>query len=193
MKKCSSGYKFTSEDIREELKRINRKRFQIKTFTETVFSLVVVAAVCVLISVLFFPVFRVTGSSMQPTLNSREIVMCIKTGKLDTGDIAAFYYNNKVLLKRVIGMPGDKINIEKDGNVYVNEMILNESYISEKNIGRCDIDFPYEVPENRVFVMGDNRISSVDSRTSVIGCIADEYIIGKVFIRIWPFDDISSL
>ena len=130
---------------------------------------------------------------MEPSLDSKEIVVCLKNSKFKSGDIVAFYYNNKVLLKRVIGTAGDTIEIDKDGNVFVNGNMLDEPYIKQKSLGQCDIDFPFQVPDNRIFVMGDNRETSVDSRTTAVGCIADEYIIGKVFFRIWPFGKFWSV
>lgn len=186
-------YELTTEKIETEIKRLKRKKNGRRILKETVFSLLVVAAVAVLAAMLFFPIFRVTGSSMEPSLDSKEIVVCLKNSKFKSGDIVAFYYNNKVLLKRVIGTAGDTIEIDKDGNVFVNGNMLDEPYIKQKSLGQCDIDFPFQVPDNRIFVMGDNRETSVDSRTTAVGCIADEYIIGKVFFRIWPFGKFGSV
>lgn len=186
-------YELTTEKIETEIKRLKRKKSRRRILKETVFSLLVVAAVAVLVAMLFFPIFRVTGSSMEPSLDSKEIVVCLKNSKFKSGDIVAFYYNNKVLLKRVIGTAGDTIEIDKDGNVFVNGNMLDEPYIKQKSLGQCDIDFPFQVPDNRIFVMGDNRETSVDSRTTAVGCIADEYIIGKVFFRIWPFGKFGSV
>ena len=153
----------------------------------------IVPAAAVLAAMLFFPIFRVTGSSMEPTLNAKEIVVCLKSSRFQSGDLVAFYYNNKVLLKRVIGTAGDTIEIDDSGNVFVNGSQLDEPYITKKSLGQCDIDFPYQVPDNRIFVMGDNRETSVDSRTTAVGCIADEYVIGKVFLRVWPLERLGSL
>lgn len=186
-------YELTTEKIETEIKRLKRKKSGRRILKETVFSLLVVAAVAVLVAMLFFPIFRVTGSSMEPSLDSKEIVVCLKNSKFKSGDIVAFYYNNKVLLKRLIGTAGDTIEIDKDGNVFVNGNMLDEPYIKQKSLGQCDIDFPFQVPDNRIFVMGDNRETSVDSRTTAVGCIADEYIIGKVFFRIWPFGKFGSV
>ena len=159
----------------------------------TIGSLLVVAAVAVLISMLFLPVLRVTGTSMTPTMQNDELVICRKRSDFKSGDIIAFYYNNKILLKRVIGVSGDWINIEPDGTVYVNGEELDEPYVQEKAFGECDIEFPYQVPDERVFVMGDHRLTSIDSRSTTVGCIADEYIIGKVFLRIWPWEVIGTI
>lgn len=184
---------FTVRQIEEELKRLRRKQNSRRIFRQTVFSLLVVAAVAVLAAMLFFPIFRVTGSSMEPTLHPKEIVVCLKSSRFQSGDLVAFYYNNKVLLKRVIGTAGDTIEIDDSGSVFVNGSQLDEPYITKKSLGQCDIDFPYQVPDNRIFVMGDNRETSVDSRTTAVGCIADEYVIGKVFLRVWPLERLGSL
>ncbi|CBL16693.1 signal peptidase I [Ruminococcus champanellensis] len=184
---------FTVRQIEGELKRLRRKQNSRRIFRQTVFSLLVVAAVAVLAAMLFFPIFRVTGSSMEPTLQPKEIVVCLKSSRFQSGDLVAFYYNNKVLLKRVIGTAGDTIEIDDSGNVFVNGSQLDEPYITKKKLGQCDIDFPYQVPDNRIFVMGDNRETSVDSRTTAVGCIADEYVIGKVFLRVWPLERLGFL
>lgn len=184
---------FTVRQIEGELKRLRRKQNSRRIFRQTIFSLLVVAAVAVLAAMLFFPIFRVTGSSMEPTLQPKEIVVCLKSSRFQSGDLVAFYYNNKVLLKRVIGTAGDTIEIDNSGNVFVNGSQLDEPYITKKSLGQCDIDFPYQVPDNRIFVMGDNRETSVDSRTTAVGCIADEYVIGKVFLRVWPLEQLGSL
>ncbi len=183
----------TAEQFQSEMKRINYKRNFRKTIVTTISSLIVVAAVSVLVSMLFLPVLRVTGESMTPTLYNDELVICNKRGNYKQGDMVAFYFNNKILLKRVIGLPGDWIDIKEDGTVYVNGEVLNEPYIDEKAFGECDIDLPYQVPESRIFVMGDHRSTSVDSRTSMVGCIADEYIIGRLIFRVWPREKIGPL
>ena len=184
---------FTVRQIEGELKRLRRKQNSRRIFRQTVFSLLVVAAVAVLAAMLFFPIFRVTGSSMEPTLQPKEIVVCLKSSRFQSGDLVAFYYNNKVLLKRVIGTAGDTIEIDDSGNVFVNGSQLDEPYITKEKLGQCVIDFPYQVPGNRIFVMGDNRETSVDSRTTAVGCIADEYVIGKVFLRVWPLERLGFL
>ena len=181
----------TAAQLESEMKRIRYKRGYLKTLYNTVASLLVVAAVAVLISMLFLPVLRVTGESMSPTLNNDELIICNKRCNFKSGDIVAFYFNNKILLKRVIGTAGDVIDISEDGTVYVNGVILDEPYLSEKAFGECDIELPYQVPDNRVFVMGDHRSVSIDSRSSSVGCIADEYIIGKVILRLWPWECIG--
>ena len=166
----------TAEQLESEMKRIRYKRGYLKTLYNTVASLLVVAAVAVLISMLFLPVLRVTGESMSPTLNNDELIICNKRSNFKSG---------------VIGTAGDVIDISEDGTVYVNGVILDEPYLSEKAFGECDIELPYQVPDNRVFVMGDHRSVSIDSRSSSVGCIADEYIIGKVILRLWPWECIG--
>ena len=181
-----------SEQLAAELKRIkDRKRF-LKLLYNTVASLIVVAAVSVLISMLFLPVLRVTGTSMTPTLHNDELVVCRRRGSFERGDIIAFYHNNKILLKRVIGLPGDHIDIGEDGTVTVNGEKLDEPYVDELSRGTCDISFPYQVPESRWFVMGDHRSESIDSRTKEIGCVAEEMIVGKVIWCIYPFGSMKA-
>lgn len=152
----------------------------------TIYSLIVVAAIAILVATLWLPVLRVYGESMTPTLNNGEILFTIKGSDFERGDIVAFYYNNKILIKRVIALPGEWINIRNDGSVYINDQPLEEDYVVEKALGECDIDLPFQVPEGRIFVMGDHRSTSVDSRTVAVGCIAPEEIVGRVRVRIWP-------
>ena len=142
---------------------------------------------------LFLPVLRVTGTSMTPTLQNDELVICRKWGDFEQGDVIAFYYNNKILLKRVIGVSGDIIDISEDGTVYVNGEELDEPYLNEKAFGECDLDLPYQVPDERVFVMGDHRSTSVDSRSTSVGCVANESIVGEVMLRIWPLKQIGTI
>ena len=179
----------TSEQLEKEVKRRKYIHSYFRIIKSTVSSLLVVAAVAVLVATLLLPVLRVTGSSMTPTLENDQLVVCKKTGNFEKGDIIAFYYNNKILLKRVIAVAGDYISIDADGTVYVNDEKIDEPYISEKALGECDIEFPYQVPEERIFVMGDHRETSIDSRSSQVGCVAEESVIGVVSLRIWPLKD----
>ena len=179
------------EEVQHERKRIRRGVFYRQALWGTVSMLVVVAAVAVLIATLFLPILQISGDSMSPTLEHDEIVVLLKTKNFDRGDLIGFYYQGKILLKRVIALPEDEVAIDGDGNVYVNGALLEEPYVTEKTLGDCDLEFPYQVPGTGYFVMGDKRSNSVDSRNSVIGAIEREDIIGKVFIRVWPFSEIG--
>ena len=179
--------------VQAELKREkNRLRYR-RILRSTVYALVIVAAVAALIATLVLPVLQLSGTSMEHTLNNGEIVVLVKTGKLSHGDLCGFSYSNKILIKRVIGLPGDVIEIDKDGNVSVNGALLEEPYITEKGLGECDIEFPYTVPDNHFFLMGDHRLTSIDSRSTVIGCVEKEQIIGKLFLKVWPLSKISII
>ena len=183
----------TAAQLTEELKRIRYRKGFRKMLRSTISSLLVVAAIAVLISMLFLPVLRVTGTSMTPTLTNDEWVICGKRSNFKSGDVVAFYFNNKILLKRVIGVAGDVIDIKEDGTVYVNGTALDEPYVNELAFGECDLELPYQVPESRIFVMGDHRATSVDSRSSVVGCIAEEYVVGRVILRVWPLKEIGTV
>ena len=174
-------------EIQSERKRIRRKDYYRQALRGTVSVLVVVAAVAVLIATLFLPILQISGDSMSPTLEHDEIVVLLKTKKFERGDLIGFYYQGKILLKRVIALPEDEVAIDADGNVYVNGELLEEPYVTDKGLGDCDLEFPYKVPGTSYFVMGDYRSNSVDSRNSVVGSIPREDIIGKVFVRVWPF------
>ncbi len=183
----------TTEQLERELKRLRADARFRKALRSTVGSLIVAAAIAVIISTMLLPVLRVTGSSMTPTLQNDEVLLCSKLSEVRRGDIIAFYYNNKVLLKRVIALSGDVVNVTEDGTVYLNGEPLDEPYISEAARGECDITLPYQVPENRVFVLGDHRAVSIDSRSTAVGCVAEENVIGKVFVRILPLRSFSLL
>ena len=181
----------TANQIEAEILREKYNRKYKQVLKSTIYSLVVVAAVAVLIATLAFPVLQISGSSMEPTLNDEEIVVLLKTGNLKKGELCCFSYQNKLLIKRVIGLPGDKINIDENGNVYVNEELIDEPYVTEKALGECDTVFPCYVTDNHYFVLGDHRSTSIDSRSSVIGLVNEDYIVGKIFFRIWPFESLS--
>ena len=176
----------TVKQLETELARTRRRSRTAAAVRNTLFLLVTVAAAAVLVATLLLPVLRIFGDSMEPTLNEREIVVALKGKHFSAGDIVAFYYNNKVLVKRVIGTPGDWVDIREDGTVYVNDARLEEPYITEKAFGICDVQLPYQVPEGQYFVMGDQRATSVDSRASQVGCVAQEEIIGKIAVCVLP-------
>ena len=181
--------------LEQELKRQQYKRNYHTTLRSTVYTLITVAAVAILVAVLLLPVLRIYGSSMNPTLQEGDLVLSLKRTNFDTGDVIAFYYNNKILVKRVIANAGDWVDIDKDGNVYVNQQKIDEPYLTadDKALGECNIKLPYQVPESRIFVMGDNRETSVDSRNTAVGCVAEEQIVGKIVFRVWPFKSISKV
>lgn len=179
----------TRDQVAEELRRERYKRRYRSAVTSTVYTLITVAAAAVLVATLLLPVLRIYGTSMTPTLDNGQIVVSVKTGELEPGDVVAFYYNNKILIKRVICGSGDWVDIQQDGTVLVNGQVLDEPYLTEKALGTCDIELPYQVPDGRVFVMGDHRETSVDSRSTSVGCVAQEQIVGRIFFRVWPLNE----
>lgn len=181
------------EQLEAELKRIQYQRRYRSVLKSTLYTLITVAAVAVLVATLWLPVLQIYGSSMTPTLQDGEIVFSVKTTNMDRGDIVAFYYNNKILVKRVIAGPGDWVDIAQDGNVSVNGTPMEEPYLEEKAFGDADIELPYQVPDGRIFVMGDHRATSVDSRHTAVGCVAEEQIVGKIAFRVWPLDRLGLL
>ena len=183
----------TVEQLEAEYKRESYRRQYRKMLRSTVSALIVVAAVAVLVSNLFLPVLKIYGSSMTPTLKDGNIVIAQKSGSFARGDIIAFYYNNKILVKRVIGLPGEWIEIGDDGSVHIDGLPLEEPYLEEKALGECSIAFPYQVPEGRYFVMGDHRSVSSDSRNSDVGCVSEEDIVGTLVFRLWPLDELGEI
>ena len=179
----------TTEQLERELKRVRYKSRYRSVLRSTIYSLITVAAIAVLVATLWLPVLQVYGNSMTPTLQNGEIIFTVKTSEFEPGDIISFYYNNKILIKRVIARSGEWVDMDAEGNVYVNETLLDEPYLDEKALGDCNIELPYQVPEGRVFVMGDHRSTSVDSRNSAVGCVAQEQIVGKILFRVWPLEE----
>lgn len=193
MRKDYSSERPSVELLEGELKRVRYKRRYRSVLKSTIYTLITVAAVAVLAATLWLPVLQIYGSSMTPTLQDGEILFSLKTNDLEQGDIVAFYYNNKILVKRVIAAAGDWVDIDEDGTTYVNGELLEEPYLTEKALGECDLELPYQVPDSRVFVMGDHRSTSVDSRSSVVGCVAEEQIVGKIIFRIWPLKRMGAV
>ena len=179
------------DQLKQELKREQYHRRFKRLLRSTVSALIVVAAVAALVATLLLPVLQIAGTSMEPSLIDGDIVILIKTDKLKTGDLCAFYYSNKILIKRIIGVPGDYLWINPDGTVYLNGTELEEPYIREKSLGECDVEFPLQVIEKSYFMMGDQRETSIDSRSSVIGNIAQDQIIGKIVCKIWPLSEFT--
>lgn len=191
--KKSAPTRPTVEQIEAALQHERYKKRYRSVLRSTVYALITVAAVAVLIATLWMPVLQIYGTSMSPTVVDGDIVVSVKASDLKPGDIVAFYYNNKILVKRVIATSGDWVNLTGDGTVYVNGTELKEPYLEEKAFGDCDIELPYQVPESRIFVMGDHRSVSVDSRNTTIGCIAEEQIVGRLVFRLWPIDGFGLL
>lgn len=179
--------------LEAELKRVQYKRRYRTVFRSTVYTLITVAAIAVLVATLFLPVLQIYGNSMTPTLSEGDIVISLKGASFEQGDVIAFYYNNKILVKRVICGPGSWVDIDEDGTVYVDNKPIEEPYIKEKAFGDCDIELPYQVPESRYFVMGDHRATSVDSRNTAVGCIAEEQILGKIVFKVWPLKSFGEI
>lgn len=180
-------------EISQELDRVKYNKRYRSVMRSTVFTLITVAATAVLIAMLFLPVLQIYGSSMTPTLENGEIVCALRSSDWEQGDVVAFYYNNKILIKRVIALPGDWVDINPEGAVSVNGVVLHEPYVKELSYGETDIELPYQVPDGRYFVLGDHRSVSIDSRSTTVGCIAQEQIVGKLILRVWPLKAIGKL
>ncbi len=183
----------SSLQLSNELTRERYRRSYAMVLRSTIYTMITVAAIAILVAVLFLPVLRIYGSSMNPTLNEGDIVLSIKGSQFKTGEIIAFYYNNKILVKRVIANTGDWVDIDEDGYVYVNGEKLDEPYLEDRAFGETDIKLPYQVPDKRIFVMGDNRSVSVDSRNTSVGCVAEEQIVGKIVYCVWPFSNFGAI
>ena len=180
----------TMQQVETARKRYRRQRAYNKALGGTVYVLTLVAAVAVLIATLVLPVLQIEGTSMEPTLSNGDIVLLANTANFDRGELCGFSWNNKLLIKRVIGIPGDWIEIDTSGVVYLNGERLDEPYAERLAVGECDLEFPFQVPQEQYFVLGDMRESSIDSRNTLIGCVEKAQIVGKVFLRIWPFKTI---
>lgn len=180
-------------DLEAELHRVRYNNRYQSVLRSTIYTLITVAAVAVLVATLWLPVLQIYGSSMTPTLEDGEIVFSVKTTNMEPGDVVAFYYNNKILIKRVIANAGDWVNMDQDGTVYVNDAELIEPYLDEKSFGDADIELPYQVPDGHFFVMGDHRETSVDSRHTSVGCVAPDQIVGKIVFRVWPLEQFGAV
>ena len=183
----------TVEQFTAELGREKYKRRYKRVLRSTIYTLIVVVAVAVLVATIWMPVLQIYGASMAPTLDEGDIVISVKGSDFAPGDLVAFYMGNKILVKRCIAGPGQWVDIDADGNVYVDGELLDEPYLTEKALGDCDIALHYQVPDNRYFCMGDHRSTSVDSRSTTVGCVSDEQIVGKIVFRVWPLPDFGTL
>jgi len=183
----------TVDQLERELRRERHRRSYRSTLLSTVSALVIVAAVAVLVSMLALPVLQVVGESMTPLLHQGEIVIAPRGTAFQKGDVIAFYFNNKILVKRVIANAGEWVNIDADGNVFINDEPLEEPYLTEKALGDCNITLPYQVPDGKIFVMGDHRSTSSDSRNTAVGCVAQEQIVGRVMLRVWPLSQFGVI
>jgi signal peptidase I len=177
------------EQLEAALKKEQYRNSYGRVLKSTIFSLIVVAAAAVLVAVLILPVLQISGESMTDTLRDGDIVIAVNRSEFETGDVIAFYYNNNILVKRVIAYAGDWVDIDENGNVYVNGEKLDEPYISDKALGECNIDLPYQVPDGRCFVMGDHRATSIDSRNTAVGCVSSDMVVGKILFRVWPLSE----
>lgn len=183
----------TLSQIEAELEKENHKHTFGRVMRSTIYTLLIVAAAAMLVAVTFLPVLQISGTSMTDTLHNEDIVIAVNSSKFKTGDVIAFYYNNNILIKRVIANSGDWVDIDEDGNVYVNNILLDEPYLKEKALGECNITLPYQVPDKKCFVMGDHRSTSIDSRNSSIGCIGEDAVVGKIIFRVWPLSNIGFI
>ena len=179
--------------VEAELSKAQHRSRYLRALRSTLYSLLVVAAAAVLVAMLVLPVLQIQGSSMTDTLEDKDIVVALRGSNYKTGDVIAFYYNNNILIKRVIASSGQWVDIEEDGTVYVDNVRLKEPYVTDKAFGDCDIALPYQVPDGKIFVMGDHRSTSLDSRSSSIGCISDEVVVGRLLVRVWPITGFGTI
>ena len=193
MKKKKNKQRPELEQLKKELRRERYKSRYAAALGSTVNTLVVAAALAVLVATMWMPVLQIYGNSMTPSLHEGEIVLSLKTSEFSSGDIVGFYYGNKLLVKRCIAGPGDIVDIDREGNVYINDELLEEPYVSEKAFGECDISLPYQVPDEKWFLMGDHRGTSVDSRSTLVGCVAKEQLVGKIVFRVWPLNRFGKI
>lgn len=183
----------STAEIQEAYDKVSFKERLKNSIISTTNILIVVAALAILTAMLFLPVLRIYGESMNNTLHSGELVVSVKNAHFETGDVIAFYYNNNILVKRVIATSGQWVDIDLKGDVYVDNQLIDEPYLEEKSFGEPDIDFPYQVPDERIFVLGDNRAVSVDSRNLAVGCVTSEQVVGRIVFRVWPLSKLGPI
>lgn len=181
------------EAIQKELYRVRYQRKYSRVLRSTIYTLIVSAAIAVLVATIWLPVLQIYGSSMAPTLEEGDIVVSVKGNEFKEGDLVCFYIGNKILVKRYIAGSGQWVDIDENGNVFVDGELLEEPYILEKAFGNCNISLPYQVPEKQIFCMGDHRETSLDSRNSAVGCISEDQIVGKIVFRVWPFPQFGAI
>lgn len=187
-----SGVPPSEKQLKAELARLRYQQRYRTVLRSTICTLIVVAAVAVLVATIWMPVLQIYGSSMTPTLSEGDIVVCFKMSDIKRGDLVAFYLGNKLLVKRCVALPGQTVDIDGDGNVTLDGVPLDEPYVTEKSLGDCNIELPYQVPDNRYFCMGDHRKTSVDSRNTAVGCVTEEQIVGKIVFRVWPLSGFGA-
>ena len=187
-----SGVPPSEKQLEAELARVRYQQRYRTVLRSTICTLIVVAAVAVLVATIWMPVLQIYGSSMTPTLSEGDIVVCFKTSDIKRGDLVAFYLGNKLLVKRCVALPGQTVDIDGDGNVTLDGVPLDEPYVTEKSLGDCNIELPYQVPDHRYFCMGDHRKTSVDSRNTAVGCVTEEQIVGKIVFRVWPLSGFGA-
>lgn len=186
----------TSPSLPQLEKELHREQYKYRyasVMRSTINTLIIVAAFAILVATLWMPVLQIYGNAMDPSLTEGQVVVCVKTADMEQGDLMAFYVGNHLLVKRVIAGPGDVVDITPSGTVYINGQELHEPYVSEKSRGECDVEYPYKVPAYSYFVMSDNRSNCVDSRASIVGCVTEEHIMGKVIFRIWSFNSFGKV
>ena len=182
----------TIEELEAEINRKKHKQNQHHLMRNAIYVLIVVAAVTSLISIFFVRALKTFGSSMTPTLEDGDIVAVYLTDEAEPGQLVAFYFNNKLIIKRVIALGGSVVDMDEAG-VFVDGSPLEEPYLTEKALGEVSVEFPFTVPDGQYFVLGDNRITSTDSRSSIIGCVDPDNMLGRVIFKVWPLGEFGKI